>query len=252
MQENSVVWFLCIKVLVSLISMNYFCVGSVFQSTSEEACVNKMSDAVKAKLKVKLEKLLAKHGSAYAVSKAIGKTAQTIYEQMKRVGIKPQGKGNPVVKEKNLKELKALLKKCGGNVKKVAEALDVSIQTVYGRMRQAGLKTAKKKGLPGEPEDTVKRRAWLLKKMKGRTVKEVAEELECSTATISMRLRKSEIRLRDSKLFPVMVLGCKAKDAQKKKHLKNLLKQHGSVKAVAKEVGLTVQSIYEAMRRYLK
>jgi DNA invertase Pin-like site-specific DNA recombinase len=217
--------------------------------------VNKLSDAKKAKLKKQLEKLLAKHGSAYAVAKAIGKSAQTIYERMRRLGIASNGQRGrkpavaAVVKEKKPGNIQALLKKLG-SVKAVAEELGVTVQTIYNRMRSSGIKNDSRKKLRGEPEDAAERRAWFLKKMKGRTIKEAAEALHCSTTTIANRLKKTEIRLRNSKLFPVEVVGAAATDEQKAKYLEGLLKKHKKVKAVAQEVGTTVQTVYEAMRRY--
>ena len=72
------------------------------------------------------------------IVKVVGKTKQSVYSRMRRLGINPISKNN-ILKDKEA--FIAVCTKCNYNAKAVRGALNVSLPVVYNYMRRYNLKT---------------------------------------------------------------------------------------------------------------
>lgn len=151
----------------------------------------KTDAAAALKRKQKLQKLIEKHGSAYAASIAEGITPQAFYERMDRVGLKAHGYrrlfGEPKGKVAKRKWLRTLLKECG-SVAALSRRLGRSYTATRERLQRLGIDTPSHLHR-GEPEDLRGKKRWMkaLLKKHGNACK-VAKVLKVSPQAVYERV----------------------------------------------------------------
>ncbi len=94
------------------------------------------------KKKVILLALLNQYGNGKKVAEALGKSPQTIYEQMKRLGIDNDYgylEGEPKDPEKRKEWFENILKKNKYNIQNTAKALKTSVSSVRARIKKLGI-----------------------------------------------------------------------------------------------------------------
>jgi hypothetical protein len=129
-----------------------------------------------------------------------------------------------------------------GNAYKVSKKLGVSPQAIYDRCKVYGIVIERKspKLLTGEPMDREAKKAWLEGLLATKTVTQIAKELGRSGNAIWDRIRRYGIDYHAPRPH-----GEPLKLADRKKWFKDLLKEKGSIKAVAEALDISMSAAYE-------
>jgi hypothetical protein len=139
-----------------------------------------------------------------------------------------------------------LIKECG-SAKKAAEALEISPQAFYDRLKLRGIPAVgNKRKFYHEPQSVVEKTDWMAKLLDGKTVGEVADKLHCHPNTVRVRMHQCGIYRTNRGVEPV---GLQTRE-QRIEWLRELLQKHGNAYRVAKALGVKPQAIYERMERY--